>query len=97
MECGVVEATLRDSVLSSAPTLLEWPCQEQRGSGLIPPHRCRTFPLLLAQMVWPFLQPVSEAQKNKPSIMLSCNAQSIDLPMSTWLTILIVTQAAGSL
>jgi len=89
MECGVVEATLRDSVLSSAPTLLEWPCQEQRGSGLIPPHRCRTFPL--------FLQPVSEAQKNKPSIMLSCNAQSIDLPMSTWLAILIVTQAAGSL
>ena len=31
--------------------------------------------------VWPPLRPVSMAQKNKPSTMLSSNVQSIDLPM----------------
>jgi len=31
--------------------------------------------------VWPPLQPVSVAQKNKPLTMLSSNVQSIDLPM----------------
>ena len=30
--------------------------------------------------VWPPLRPVSVAQKNKPSTMLSSNVQSIDLP-----------------
>ena len=31
--------------------------------------------------VWPCLQPMSVAQKNKPSTMLSCNVQSNALPM----------------
>jgi len=31
--------------------------------------------------VWPPLRPVSVAQKNKPSTMLSVNVQSIGLPM----------------
>ena len=31
--------------------------------------------------VWPPLRPVSVAQKNKPSTMLSSNVQSIDLPI----------------
>ena len=45
--------TLRDSVLSSptsSPILLEWPCQERRGSVITLPQQCRTFPLLLTQM-----------------------------------------------
>jgi len=32
-------------------------------------------------VVWPPLQPVSVAQKDKPSTMLSSNVQSIDLLM----------------
>jgi len=47
-----------------------------------PPHRCRTFPLLLTQIkVWPLLRIVSVAQKNRPSTMFSFIVQSIDLFM----------------
>ena len=35
---------------SDTDTLLKFPFQEQRGSGLTPQHRCRTFLLLLASM-----------------------------------------------
>jgi len=42
--------TLRGFVLLSTTTLLEWLSQEQRGPAEPPPHRCRTFPILLVQM-----------------------------------------------
>jgi len=46
-----------------------------------PPPQCWTFPLVLVQTGYGlFLRPVSVAQKNKPSAMLSSNVQSIDLP-----------------
>ena len=70
-----------------------WPCFHPRyrrqlslnglaknsvGPAQTPPHWCQMFALLLAQMDY---GPVSVAQKNKPSTMLSSNVQSIDLPM----------------
>ena len=39
------------------------------------------FPSCLYQWVWPRIRPMSVAQKNKPSTMLSSNVQSIDLLM----------------
>ena len=75
--------TLRDSALSSptsAPTILEWSFQQQRGSDLNTLPQCRTFPLLLTQMgLWPPLRPVSVAEKNKPSTTTPSNVQSNDL------------------
>jgi len=61
---------------------LEWPSQEDPGS-------CLTAPAPVSDVstptctngVCPPLRPVSVVQKNKPSTMLSSNAQSIDLPM----------------
>ena len=47
-----------------------------------PPHRCRTFPLLLVHLGYSLLCGLSVAQKNKPSTMLPSNVQSIDLPMA---------------
>ena len=82
--------TLRDSVLSPptlAPTLLEWLCQGQRGSGF---NHLRTgvghFRSCLHKWVRPLLKFVSVAQKNKLSTMLSSNVQSIDFPVdcTTW-------------
>ena len=60
----------------------EWLSQEEPGSG-------STASALVSDVsapactngVFPPLQPVSVAQKNKPSIMLSSNVQSIDLLM----------------
>jgi len=59
--------TLRDSVLSPptlAPTLLEWLCQGQRGSGF---NHLLTgvghFRSCLHKWLWPLLRPVSVAQK----------------------------------
>jgi len=77
--------TLRDSVLLSptpAPTLLEWPTQEQPGSRLTAsgPVSDNSAPAC-TNGVWLPLRPVSVAQKNKPSTMLSSNVQSIYLPM----------------
>jgi len=69
------------------PPTPEWPSQEEPGSGLA------TFALVLdvsapacTNGVWPPLRPVSVAQKNKRSPMLSSNVQSIDLLMdcTTW-------------
>jgi len=62
------------------PALLEWPSQEEPWSDL-------TASVLVLGVstpactngVWPPLRPVSVAQKNKPSTMLSSNVQSIDL------------------
>ena len=71
--------TLRDSVLSCptlAPTLLEWPFQKQRGSGLTASTLVSDVPGC-ADGVWLILRLVSVAQ-NKPSTMLSFNVQSID-------------------
>jgi len=77
--------TPHDSVLSSptpAPTLLVWPSQEQRGSGLTAsaPVSDVCAPAC-TNGVWPLLRPVNVAQKNKPSIILSSNVQSINFPM----------------
>jgi len=60
----------------------EWPSQQESGSGV-----GTSAPVLdvsaaaCTNGVWPPLRPVSVAQKNKPSTMLSSNVQSIDLPM----------------
>ena len=77
--------TPRDSALSSptpATSSTEWPSQEVPGSVLtasapvsdVSAHACTNW-------VWPPLRPVSVAQNNKLSTMLSSNVQSIDLPM----------------
>jgi len=73
---------LRTFIPNMVPTLLEWPSQEEHGSGLtastlvpdVSAPSCRNG-------VWPSLRPVSVAQKNKPSTMLSSNVQSIDVLM----------------
>ena len=67
---------------SLAPTLLERPSQEQHGSGLTASASVSDVSVpACTNGVWPPLRPVSVAQKNKPSTMLSSNVQSIDLPM----------------
>jgi len=86
MECGVFEEYYEThprhrhlpllSSPTSAPALLELPCQEQRGSGLT-----TTAPPAHTNGAWPLRQLVSLAQKNKPPNMLSFNVQFIDLPM----------------
>jgi len=73
----------KDSAFSSpAPTLPEWPSQEQLGSGLTAsaPVSGVSAPAC-TNGVWPPLRPASVAQKNKLSTMLSSNVQSIDLPI----------------
>jgi len=75
--------TLRDSVLSSptsTPTLLEWHCQVQRGSGLNSSALVSEVPLY-TNGVWPFLRLESVAQKNTLLTMLSFTVQSIDSPL----------------
>jgi len=80
--------TLRDSVvklLSSptpAPTLPEWPSQEEPASGLTAsaPVSEASAPAC-TNGVWPSLPPVSVSQTNKPSTMFSSSVQSIDLRM----------------
>ena len=72
----------QDSAFSSlAPTRPEWPSQEESGSGLTAyaPVLDVSAPAC-TNGVWPPLQPVSVAQKNKLSTMLSSNVQSINLP-----------------
>ena len=73
---------LRTSSLTSAPTFVECPCQEQREYGLT------AWALVLdvsapayTNGVWPLLLLVSVAQKNKWSTMLSSNVKSSNLPM----------------
>jgi len=77
---------LRDSVLlslTSAPTLPDWPCQEQRGYG----SNATSAPVLdvvapaYTNGVWPFLRLVSVAQRNRPLTRLSFTVQSINLLM----------------
>jgi len=77
--------TPQDSVFSSptpAPIPLEWPSQKEPGPGLTAsaPVRDVSTPAC-TNGVWPHRRPVSVAQKNKLSTMLSSNVQSIDLPM----------------
>ena len=78
----------QDSAFSSptpAPLILEWPYQEEPRSGLI-----ASAPVLdvsapaCTNGVWPPLRPVSVAQKNKPSTIVSSNVQSIDFPWTAW-------------
>ena len=60
----------------------EWPSQEESGSSLTasaPMSDVSTSACINGE--WPPLRPMSVAQKNKPSTMLSFNIQSIDLPM----------------
>ena len=65
-----------------APTLLEWPFWEQRGSGLTASAAIPDVSALACTNgVWPPMQPVSVVQNNKSSTMLSSNLQFIDLPI----------------
>ena len=67
---------LRWFIPALAPTLLEWPCQEQRGSGLttfapvsdVPAPAC-------TNGAWSLLWLANVAQKNRPPTMLSFNLQ----------------------
>jgi len=61
---------------------LERPSQEDPGSGFtaVAPVSDFSAPAFTNE-IWPPLRPVSVAQKNKLSTMLSSNVQSIDLPM----------------
>jgi len=75
--------TPQDSAFSfPAPTHLEWPSQEEPGSGLTAstPVSGVSAPVC-TNGVWPPLRPVTVAQKNKPSTMLPSHVQSIDLLM----------------
>jgi len=65
--------TLQDPAFSCpAPTLSEWPSQEQPGSGLTASAPVSDLSAsACTNRVWPPLRPVCVAQKNKPSTMLS--------------------------
>ena len=66
----------------SAPTYLEWPCREQRGSNLTASAQVwDASPPVRTNGLWPLARPVSVAQKNKPSTMLSSNVPPTDLIM----------------
>jgi len=67
---------------TAAPTHPEWPSQEEPGSGSFAsaPMSDVSAPVC-TNGAWPPLRPLSVAQKNKPSIMLSSNIQPINLPM----------------
>jgi len=70
------------SFLTPAPIPPEWPSQDEPGSGLTASAPVSDFPApACTNGVRPPLQPVSVAQKNKSSTMLSSNVQCIDLPM----------------
>jgi len=73
---------LRTFIPNTPPTLLEWPLQDQRGSGLTASVPVSDFSVpACTNEVFPPLRPVSVAQKNKLSTMLPSNVQSIDLLM----------------
>jgi len=82
--CLLVESyeTINHWPLTSVPTLLELACQEEPGYSLTAsaPVSDVSAPVC-TNGVWPPLRPVSVAQKNKSSTMLSSNVQSIDLLM----------------
>jgi len=85
MECemiGKYHETSCTFIPDTSPTLLASLCQEQRVSGLTAsaPVSDVSAPAC-TNGVWPPLRPVSAAQKNKPSTMLSSNVQTIDLAM----------------
>ena len=90
MRSGCTTLTrLRTFIPNTSTHPLEWHFKGQRGSGL---NRLRTsvgrfnFRLRTVNGVWPPLRPVSVAQKNEPSTMLSSNVQSIAIPRdcTTW-------------
>ena len=64
-------------------TLPEWPCQEQRGSGLTASSPVLGVSALLTQMGYALLRPVRVAQ-SRPLTMLFFTVQSIDPPWSGW-------------
>jgi len=65
-----------------APTLSEWPFQEKPGSGITAIAALSDVSApACTDGEWPSLLPVSVAQKNKPSTMLSLNVQPIELLM----------------
>jgi len=72
--------TLPDSVFqppTSAPTLLDWPYQDQRGSGLTAVASVSDVSAY-TNGVWPLLRLVSVVQRNRPLTMLSSTVQSIN-------------------
>jgi len=84
--------TLRDATLpstTSAPNLLEWPCKAQCWSGLTASAQVSDVSApAYTNGVWPLLQFVNVAQKNKPLTILFFTVQSIDLRL--WLCFVLV-------
>jgi len=83
--CQTPPTTPQVSAFSSptpAPTTPEWPSQEKLVSGLTAsaPVSDVSAPGC-TNGVWPPLRPVSVAQENKPSTLLSSTVKSIDLIM----------------
>ena len=80
--------TPQDSAFTSptpAPIPPEWPSQEEPGSGLTASAQVLDVSApACTNGVWSLLRPVSVAQKNKLSTMLSSNVQSIVLCMTAW-------------
>jgi len=78
--------TLPDSVyqpITSAPTLLDWPYQDQHGSGLIAAASVSDVSApACTNGIWPLLRLVSVVQRNTPLTMLSSTVQSI--PRTAW-------------
>jgi len=82
--CRKVGEHYETSYFHSRPTLLEWSCQEQRGSGLTTSAPASDVSALVGTKGrWPLLRLVSVGQKMKPLTMLSSTVQSIDLPMES--------------
>ena len=89
--------TLGDFVFASptsAPTLLEWPCQE---TACVRQNLLRTGVghFLSCLHKWSILRLVSVSQKNRQMTMLSSTDQSIDLPKELmawrfWMTITVL-------
>jgi len=66
-------------------THLEWAFWEQPGSGLTASATVLDVSApVCTNEVWSPLRPVSVAQKNKPSTILSSNVQSIDSSWTAW-------------
>jgi len=84
MECGMGGQPTRRRVFipDTGAQPPERPSQQGPGSGLIASAPASGISAdVCTNEVWPPLRPVSVAQKNKPSTVLSFNVKSIDLLM----------------
>ena len=83
MECGKVGEHYKTPYFHLWPTLLEWPCQEQRGLAQPPPNQWQTFPPLFAWMGWDHFCGlwVRRRRSNHWSCCLPMSNPWLDLPM----------------